>query len=298
GRHISTSQIEHYAILNPCKFLEKQGFEVTYLKVDEHGLIDLRQLEESIKNDTILVSIMYANNEVGTIQPIQEIAKLCRSRGVFFHTDAVQAVGKIPVDVKDLGVDLLSLSGHKLYGPKGVGALYIRKGLELEPLLRGGHHEQMRRAGTENVAGIVGLGEAARIAQEEMGQEGEKIRALRDQLERGIVEKIPEIKVNGHPSRRLLNTLNVCIKYIEGESMLIHLDFEGVCASSGSACTSGSLEPSHVLLAMGIPPEVAHGSLRFSLGRFTTSQEIQKVLEVFPPITERLRKISPLWQRK
>jgi cysteine desulfurase len=298
GKHIITSQIEHHAVINPCKFLEKLGFEVTYLRVDEYGVVDLEELRRSIRKDTILVSIMYANNEVGTIQPIKEIAKICKEKQVLFHTDAVQAVGKIPVDVKELGVDLLSLSSHKLYGPKGVGALYVRKGIKFDPLLHGGHHEKNRRAGTENVAGIVGLGEAAKIAQEEMAEEEKKIKVLRDKLEEGIKAKIPEVKVNGHPQERLYNTLNVCIKYIEGESILINLDFEGICASSGSACTSGSLEPSHVLLAMGIPPEVAHGSLRFSLGKHNTEEDINKVLEVLPPIIEKLRKMSPFWRER
>jgi cysteine desulfurase len=297
GRHIITSKIEHHAVLNPCKFLEKQGFEVTYLDVDEYGIVNLKQLKESIRKDTILVSIMYANNEVGTIQPIKDIAEICKENKVYFHTDAVQAVGKFPVNVKELGVDFLSLSSHKLSGPKGVGALYVRKGVGFAPLLEGGHHERNKRAGTENVPGIVGLGEAARIAEEEMGKDERKIRALRDKLELGIKERIPEVKVNGHPVYRLYNTLNVCIKYIEGESILINLDFEGICASSGSACTSGSLDPSHVLLAMGISPEIAHGSLRFSLGKENTEEEIDRVLEVLPPIVEKLREMSPFWRK-
>lgn len=298
GKHIVTSRIEHHAVLNPCKFLEKHGFELTYINVDEYGIIDLEQLKKSLRKDTILVSIMYANNEVGTIQPIKEVGRICRENGTYFHTDAVQAVGKIPIDVNDLGIDLLSLSAHKLYGPKGVGALYVKKGIKFEPLLHGGQHEKNRRAGTENVSGIVGLGEAARIAKVEMVNEEEKIRLLRDKLEQGIKDRIPEVKINGHPKDRLYNTLNVCIRYIEGESILINLDFEDICASSGSACTSGSLEPSHVLLSMGIPHEVAHGSLRFSLGKYNTDEDIEKVLKVLPGIVEKLRKMSPFWNKK
>ncbi|MDP2923472.1 MAG: cysteine desulfurase NifS [Candidatus Omnitrophota bacterium] len=298
GKHIVTSKIEHHAVLNPCKFLEKHGFELTYINVDEYGIIDLEQLKKSLRKDTILVSIMYANNEVGTIQPIKEVGRICRENGTYFHTDAVQAVGKIPIDVNDLGIDLLSLSAHKLYGPKGVGALYVKKGIKFEPLLHGGQHEKNRRAGTENVSGIVGLGEAARVAKVEMANEEEKIRLLRDKLEQGIKDRIPEVKINGHPKDRLYNTLNVCIRYIEGESILINLDFEDICASSGSACTSGSLEPSHVLLAMGIPHEVAHGSLRFSLGKYNTDEDIEKVLKVLPGIVEKLRKMSPFWNKK
>ncbi len=296
GNHIITSKIEHHAVLHACEFLEKIGFEVTYLDVDEYGVIDIEQLKASIKKETILVSVMHANNEVGTIQPIEEIADICKSHKVYFHTDAVQTVGKIKIDVGDLGVDLLSLSSHKFYGPKGVGALYVKKGTKLFPLLHGGGHEMGRRSGTENVAGIVGLGEAARLAMGESEVESKRIAVLCDRLQAGIISKIPESKVNGHSSARLANTLNVCIRHIEGESILINLDFEGICASSGSACTSGSLEPSHVLLAMGIPAEVAHGSLRLSLGKQNTDKDVDKILEVLPPIVEKLRKISPFWQ--
>ena len=296
GRHIITSKVEHHAVLRPCEFLEKLGFKVTYLDVDEYGLIDLKLLERSIKKETILVSIMYANNEVGTIQPIEEIAAICRDKGVYLHTDAVQAIGRVEVDVKKLGVDLLSLSAHKMYGPKGVGVLYVKKGVKFFPLLQGGGHEGGRRSGTENVPGIVGLGEAARIAKIESNQKEKKIKPLRNRLEKAIKEDIPEVKVNGHPEKRLWNTLNICVKHIEGESVLINLDFENICASSGSACTSGSLEPSHVLLAMGISHEDAHGSLRFSLGKDTTAEDIDRVIEVLPPIVKKLRKISPFWQ--
>lgn len=296
GKHIITSKIEHHAVLRSCQAMEKLGFEVTYLEVDAFGLIDLKELENSIKDTTILVSIMHTNNEVGTIQPVKKIADICRERGVYYHSDAVQAVGKVDVNVKTLGVDLLSLSGHKFYGPKGVGALYIKKGVKFFSLLHGGGHERGRRSGTENVAGIVGLGEAARLAQLEMKDDEKRIRALRDKLETEIKGKIPEVKINGHPEERIYNTLNVCIKYIEGESILINLDFEGICASSGSACASGSLEASHVLLAMGIPAEIAHGSLRISLGKHTCDQDINKILTVLPPIVEKLRRISPFWQ--
>jgi len=297
GRHIIISKIEHHAVLHTCGFLEGQGFEITYLGVNKYGTINLKELEENIRKDTILVSIMHTNNEVGTIQPIKEIADICNKKRVYFHSDAVQAVGRVNVDVKALGMDLLSLSGHKFYGPKGVGALYVRKGVKFVPLLHGGGHERGRRSGTENVAGIVGLGEAARLAKFEIKDEEKRIKLLRDKLEQGILKSIPEVEVNGDPKNRIFNTLNVCLKYIEGESILINLDFEGICASSGSACTSGSLEPSHVLLAMGIPHEMAHSSLRMSLGRYTTEKEIDKVLAVLPPIVEKLRKISPFWQK-
>jgi cysteine desulfurase len=298
GKHIVVSKIEHQAILNTCKFLESMGFSITYVNVDHYGVVDLEELKKSIRKDTILVSIIYANNETGVIQPIKEIANICKERGVYFHTDAIQAIGKIPIRVKDLGVDLLSLSGHKFYGPKGVGALYVKKVVKFYPLIHGGHHEKNRRAGTENVSGIVGLGQAARIARSEMLENKNKIELLRNRLEEGIKKKIPQIQINGHPQKKLYNTLNVSIKHIEGESALINLDFEGICASSGSACTSGSLGPSHVLLAMGLSRDDAYGSLRFSLGRFNTSKDVEKVLEVLPPIVEKLRKMSPSWQRK
>jgi len=297
GRHIITSSIEHHAVLNTCKFLEKMGYEVTYLPVDRYGIVDIDALKRSIRKDTVLVTIMAANNEIGTIQPIKDIAEIVREKGIYFHTDGVQIAGKVPLSVKGLGVDMLSLSGHKFYGPKGVGALYVRKGVRLIPFLYGGGQEKGKRAGTENVAGIVGLGKAAEIAIKEMEEEGRKIKELRDELEKGLKERIPEIIINGHPERRLYNTLNLCIKYIEGESILLHLDFEGICASSGSACTSGSLEPSHVLLAVGIPAEVAHGSIRFSLGKHNTKEDVEKVVEVLPGIVEKLRKMSPFWNK-
>lgn len=293
GNHIITSKIEHLAVLNTCKWIEKQGFKVTYIGVDKYGVVDLDELKDAITDKTILITIMHANNEVGTIEPIREISKFAKERGIYMHTDAVQTVGKIPTDVNELGVDLLSLSGHKFYGPKGVGALFIRKMTKIDSLLHGGHHERNRRAGTENVPGIVGLGKACEIAIKEREEEERKLKILRDRLQKGIEEKIDDVIINGHPEKRLSGTLNVCIKYIEGESMLLNLDFEGIAASSGSACTSGTLEPSHVLLALGIPPEVAHGSLRFSLGRDNTEEDIDRVTEVLPPIVKKLRAMTP-----
>jgi len=298
GNHIITSKIEHHAVLNTCRWLEKQGFKVTYVSVDKYGVIDLDELKESITDKTILISVMHANNEVGTIEPISEISKIARERGIYFHTDAVQTVGKLPIDVEKLGVDLLSFSGHKLYGPKGIGGLYIRKGTKIDPLIHGGHHERNRRAGTENVPGIVGLGKACEIAAKERSVENERLKILRDKLYKGLKERMEEIILNGHPTNGLPSILNICIKYVEGESMLINLDLEGICVSSGSACTSGSLEPSHVLSAMGVPPEIAQGSLRFSLGRYTTEEEINCVVETLPPIVERLRAMSPLWKKR
>ncbi|HDD64807.1 MAG TPA: cysteine desulfurase NifS [Firmicutes bacterium] len=298
GNHIITSKIEHHAVLNTVKFLEKIGFEITYVPVDKYGVVDVDFIKKSVKKQTILISIMYANNEIGTIQPIEEISEIARKNGIYFHTDAVQVVGKIPFSVEEKGIDLLSLSAHKFYGPKGVGALYIRKGVKILPFVHGGHQEKGKRGGTENVAGIVGLGKASEIAQQEMEEEMKRVKRLRDKLENGIKERIPEIVINGHPEKRLYNTLNLCVKYVEGESLLLNLDFEGICASSGSACTSGSLEPSHVLLAIGLPHEIAHGSLRFSLGKYNTDEDVDKVIEVLPGIVEKLRKISPFWNNK
>ncbi len=292
GNHIITSKIEHHAVLNTCKYLEKHGFEVGYIGINTKGFVDLNELEDAINDKTILITVMHANNEVGTIQPIQEISRIAREHNIYFHTDAVQTVGKLPVDVNELGVDLLSLSAHKFYGPKGVGALYIREGIKIDSLLHGGHHEKNRRAGTENVPGIVGLGEASGIAMDER-EEGERLKILRDRLEKGIVEKIQDVIINGHPEKRLPGTLNLCVKGIKGESIILQLDYHGIAASSASACMVGLEKPSHVLLAMGIPPEVAYGSLRFSLGRGNTEEDINKVLEVLPPIVRRLRAISP-----
>lgn len=300
GKHIITSQIEHHAVLNTCKYLEQLGFSVTYLPVDKYGLIDPSDFKKAIRNDTILASVMYANNEIGTIEPVKEIARIAREHNIYFHTDAVQAAGKIKLNVKDLNVDLLSISAHKFYGPKGVGALYIKKGTKIHSLIHGGHHEKNRRAGTENVAGIIGMAKAAELVMIYLNNETERkrIKNLRDTLQRNILEKIPEVLVNGHLEKRMDNILNICIKYIEGESILIHLDFEGICASSGSACTSGSLEPSHVLLALGIPHEIAHGSIRFSFGKFNTEDDIKKVINVLPGIVEKLRNMSPFWKEK
>ncbi|MCX8092731.1 MAG: cysteine desulfurase NifS [Candidatus Goldbacteria bacterium] len=300
GKHIITSKIEHHAVLNTCKYLEQMGFSVTYLSVDRYGLVDPTDFKKAIRKDTVLASIMYANNEIGTIEPIKELAKIAKEHNIYFHTDAVQAAGKIALNVKELGVDLLSISAHKFYGPKGVGLLYIKKGTKIHSLLHGGHHEKNRRAGTENVAGIIGMAKAAEISMEfyKNPENILKIKKLRDMLERGILEKIPEVVVNGHPEKRMENILNICIKYIEGESILIHLDFEGICASSGSACTSGSLEPSHVLLALGLPHEIAHGSIRFSFGKFNTEDDVKEVLDVLPGIVEKLRNMSPFWKEK
>ena len=295
GKHIITSSVEHHAILHTCEYLEKHGFEVTYLPVDEYGMVKAEQVRDAIRSDTILVSIMFANNEVGTIMPIKEIGAVCREKGVFFHTDAVQAVGHAAIDVKAMNIDLLSLSAHKLHGPKGVGALYIRKGIVVPPLLHGGAQERRKRAGTENVAGIVGLGKAIEIACSDIEGTAKRMCYLRDKLINGIEASIPEVKLNGHRTERLPGNVNFSIKYIEGESILLMLDINGIAASSGSACTSGSLDPSHVLLAMGMPHETAHGSLRLTLGDDTTEDDIDYVLEVLPEIVVRLRKMSPLY---
>jgi len=294
GNHIITSRIEHHAVLHTCRQLEREGFEVTYVPVDRYGVVDPGDIGSSMREDTILITVMHANNETGTIQPIDEIAELAKERGVPFHTDAVQSFGKIPIDVGKLGVDLLSISGHKIYGPKGVGALYMRRGLKITPLIHGGHHERSRRAGTENVPGIVGLGVAAELAVREIEDEGRKLTELREALEGGIRERIDRVSINGHPERRLPGTSNISFASVEGESIILSLDMKGVAVSSGSACTSDSLEPSHVLMAMGVPPELAQGSVRFSLGRDNTREDVNYVLEVLPPIISRLREISVL----
>lgn len=293
GRHIITSAIEHHAVSHTLAALAKRGWEVTTLPVDHDGLVDPEAVRAAIRPDTVLVTIMHANNEVGVIQPIAEIGAICRERGVWFHTDAVQSVGHIPTRVDELNVDMLSLSGHKLYGPKGVGALFIRRGVRIKPLIYGGGHERGMRSGTENVPGIVGLGKAAELAMAEMETEAVRQAALRDKLLDGITARIPDSYVTGHRTQRLPNNASIIVKYIEGEAMLLRLDVVGIAASSGSACTSGSLDPSHVLLAMGIRTEYAHGSLRFSLGRGTTEADIDYVLEQFPPIVETLRAMSP-----
>lgn len=296
GNHIITTKIEHHAVLHTCEFLEKFGFEVTYLDVNEEGFVDLKQLEEAITDKTILVSIMFANNEIGTIQPIKEIGALCREKKVLFHTDAVQAVGSVPVDVKEMNIDLLSLAGHKLYGPKGIGALYIRRGVRIDNLIHGGGQERGRRAGTENIPGVVGLGKAIELATENIEENRARLTVLRDKLIDGILERIPYARLNGpRGDKRLPGNSNISFEFIEGESILLSLDFEGICASSGSACTSGSLDPSHVLLAIGLPHEKAHGSLRTSLGAASTEEDVEKLLNELPPIIERLRNMSPLW---
>jgi cysteine desulfurase len=297
GNHIITTQIEHHAVLHTCRFLEKEGFEITYLPVDQYGLVDPKDLEKAITEKTILVSIMYANNEIGTIESITDLGAIARKHKVYFHTDAVQAIGNVPIDVKAQNIDMLSLSAHKFYGPKGVGALYIKKGVRIENLIHGGAQEQKRRAGTENIAGIVGLGKAIELATAEIPAHNAKIRAMRDRLLRGALETIPHARLNGHPEQRLPGNFNVSFEYIEGESMLLWLDDVGICGSTGSACTSGSLEPSHVLLATGLSPEVAHGSLRLTLGDVNTEQDIDTVLAVLPDVVSRLRQMSPLYHK-
>jgi len=294
GNHIITSSIEHHAVIEPLKFLEKRGFEVSYIPVDHYGLVDPRDVSRAIKQNTVLISIMHANNEIGTIEPIAEIGCIARERGIYFHTDAVQTAGHIPVNVNELGVDLLSMSAHKLYGPKGVGALYIRKGTRIVPLVHGGEQENKRRASTENVPGIVGFGKAVEIAWKDMDAEAKRQVCLRDELVKGLRERISDIELYGHPTRRLPNNVNLGVQYIEGESMILNLDMEGVAAATGSACSSSSLQPSHVLMALGLAHERAHGSLRFTLGKGTTDGEISRVLEVLPPIVHKLRSMSPL----
>ena len=295
GNHIITTNVEHHAILHTCEALEKRGVEVTYLPVDENGMVTAEQVANAITDKTILVSIMFANNEVGTIMPIAEIGKVCRERGVLFHTDAVQAVGHVPIDVKAMNIDMLSLSAHKFHGPKGVGALYMKKGIRLPSYVMGGAQERNRRAGTENVAGIVGLGAAIALATQTLEESAARMTKLRDKLIAGIAQRIPEVKLNGHPTMRLPNNVNYSIKYIEGESILLMLDMNGIAASSGSACTSGSLDPSHVLLALGLSLEVAHGSVRLTLSDETTEEDIDYVLDVLPKVAERLRAMSPLY---
>ncbi|MFA6169301.1 MAG: cysteine desulfurase NifS [Candidatus Margulisiibacteriota bacterium] len=302
--HLIISGIEHHAVTECADFLKKRGFRVTVLPVDKYGLVDPAEVAKAIEAKTILVSVMHANNEIGTVQPLAAIAKVIKERKAalgtktYFHTDAVQTAGHLPINVDELGVDLLSISAHKLYGPKGVGALYIRKGTRLTSFLHGGAQEGGKRGSTENVPGIVGFGVAAEIALQEMDDEDARVAKLRDKLKDGLLARIPESQLNGHPLERLPNNLNITIKYVEGESMLLSLDMEGIAASTGSACSSGSLEPSHVLLAIGLPHELAHGSIRFSLGKYTTEAEVDRVLEVFPPIVERLRKMSPLYTCK
>ena len=294
GNHIITSGIEHHAVIESCQYLAKNGFEITYLPVDRYGLVDPEEVQKAITPKTILVSIMHANNEIGTIQPVAEIGRITREKRVLFHIDAVQTAGHIPVNVNELHADLLSLSGHKLYGPKGIGALYIRKGVKIESLLSGGGQEHGKRPGTENVSGIIGFGKAAEIAAAEMEEEATKLTAMRDRLAKELLRLIPETTLNGHPDRRLPNNVNISFKYIEGESMVLHLDFENIYVSTGSACSSSSLEPSHVLLSCGRTAEEAHGSIRLSLGKFNQDSEIDRVIAVLPGIVQKLRAMSPL----
>ncbi|WP_394339033.1 cysteine desulfurase NifS [Methanofollis sp. UBA420] len=295
GDHIITTAIEHHAVLHTCEYLEKQGFTVTYLPVDNYGMVDPADVEAAITDRTVLITVMAANNEIGTLQPIREIGRIARAHGIPFHTDAVQAVGAVPIDVKADTIDMLSLSGHKFYGPKGIGALYVRKGTRLDSLVHGGGQERRRRAGTENLPGIVGLGKAIEMATTDIEGHAAHIAAMRDRLREGILAAIPDTILNGHPTQRLPNNLNVSFRYIEGESVLLMLDAHGICASTGSACSSASLEPSHVLLAIGLPHETAHGSLRLTLGDLTTDEDVDHVLEVLPTIVARLRSMSPLY---
>jgi cysteine desulfurase len=297
GKHIITTSVEHPAVLETCQALEKDGYEVTYLPVDMDGQLDLQDLEDAITDKTILISVMWANNETGNIYPIEEIGKIAKKYNIRFHTDAVQAVGKVPVDVQKANLDLLVISGHKIGAPKGVGAIYIRRGTRMKNFMHGGHQERNRRAGTQNVAGIVGLGKACELAVDELDEYYSRVRSLRDRLEDGVLDQVPDIKLNGTPDRdqRLPNTLNVSFAYIEGESLLLNLDMYGIAASSGSACTSGSLEPSHVMGAMCVEVTLAHSSTRFSLGPETTAEEIDRVLEVLPATVQRLRDMSPLY---
>lgn len=295
-KHIITTTIEHHAVLHTCEFMEKQGYSVTYVPVDEFGMVSVEDIEKAITDDTFLVSVMFANNEIGTINPIAEIGKLCREKGIYFHTDAVQATGAVPIDVKAMNIDLLSMSGHKFHGPKGVGALYIRKGVKIENLIHGGAQEKGRRATTENVAGIVGMAAALKDATENMKEKTAKITALREKLINGILETVPYTRLNGHREKRLPNNTSFCFKYIEGESLLLSLDLKGYIVSSGSACTSGSLDPSHVLLGIGLPHETAHGSMRVSLSEFNTEEEIDSFIKELAPIVQRLRDMSPLYE--
>jgi len=296
GNHIITTKIEHHAILHTCEYLEERGFEVTYLPVDEFGFIDLKELEEAIRPTTILISVMFANNEIGTIEPIAEIGAIAKKHNVLFHTDAVQAVGHVEIDVKKMNIDMLSLSGHKLNGPKGIGAIYIRKGVPIRSLIHGGAQEKQRRAGTENVAGIVGLEKAIHLAVAELKENQIHLEKIRNQLIEGILATIPDCKLNGHPTKRLPGNCNFSFSYVEGESMLLLLDHEGIAASSGSACSSGSLDPSHVLMAIGLSHENAHGSLRLTLGYGSTEEDVQEVLKILPGIVQRLRNMSPLYK--
>lgn len=294
GKHVITTKIEHHAVLHSCEQLEKEGFEVTYLGVDSEGMVDINELEKAIREDTILITMMHINNEVGTILPIKKVGEIAHKHGILFHVDAVQSFAKVPIDVNEMNIDMLSASGHKIYGPKGIGCLYLRKGTKVNPIIFGGAQERKISPGTENAPGIIGFGLAAELASKEMEQETDRLTALRDKLINGLLEKIPDVKVNGPRKERLAGNVNVGFKYVEGESLLLMLDLKGIAASSGSACTSGSLDPSHVLLAMGISHEIAQGSLRLSLGKYNTEEDIDYCLEVLPEIVQRLREMSPL----
>lgn len=296
GKHIITTKIEHHAVLHTCEYLESKGFRITYLDVDEWGVVKLEELKKAICDETILISIMFANNEIGTIEPVAEIGKIAKENGILFHTDAVQAFGQVPIDVDAMNIDMLSASGHKLYGPKGIGFLYIRKGVKIRSMIHGGAQERKRRAGTENVPGIVGLGKAVEMAINTMEERAETETNLRDYLLDRILKEVPYTRINGPRKNRLHNNANVCFQFIEGESLLIMLDMEGICGSSGSACTSGSLDPSHVLLAIGLPHEIAHGSLRLTLSHETTKEDIDQTIEAVKKIVEQLREMSPLYE--
>lgn len=297
GNHIITSKIEHPAVLETCKQLEKEGFEVSYISVDENGIINLEELKKTIKPATVLITIMFANNEIGTIQPIEKIGEIAKENNIYFHTDAVQAVGSVKIDVKKLNIDSLSLSGHKFYGPKGIGALYVRTGVNFEKFVDGGHQERNKRAGTENVAGIVGIGKAIELAYNNLDEHNSIIKELRDYYVEQVKDKIPYIKINGDMEKRLPGNSNISFRFIEGEGLLLNLDLKGICASSGSACTSGSLDPSHVLLAIGLPHEIAHGSLRISIGKYNNKKEIEYLVKSLEEIVNRLREMSPLWEK-
>ena len=298
GNHIITTKIEHPAVLHTCQHLEREGFKVTYLNVDSEGLINLNELEESITPQTVLISVMFANNEIGTIQPIKEIGEIAKKHNIYFHTDAVQAVGNVRINVNELNIDLLSMSAHKFYGPKGMGALYVRSGVKFEKIQDGGHQERNMRAGTENVAGIVGLGKAIELVYENFNEYKKKLIDLRDYYFSQVEEKIPDIKINGHRTKRLPGNANISFKFIEGESLLLYLDARGICASSGSACTSGSLDPSHVLLAIGLPHEIAHGSLRVTFGDDNSKEDVDFLVETLVEIVAKLRHMSPLYEEK
>jgi cysteine desulfurase len=298
GRHIITSAIEHHAVLESCRFLEKKGYEITRLPVDSKGIVDLDDLKRAIKKETVLISIMHGNNEIGTIQPINEIGSIAKERGIIFHTDAVQTLGRLPLNVDAINVDLLSASGHKFYGPKGVGFIYIRKGTRITPFMHGGEQERGRRASTHNVPGIIGLGKAAELAVLDLDKETARITALRDKLIKGILDNIPDTRLNGHPTKRLSNNVHLSIDYVEGESLLLYLDMEGIACSTGSACSSANLAPSHVLTAIGVSPDTPYGALRFTLGRQTTEEDVNFVIEILPGIVEKLREMSPVYRNK